>query len=164
MWNIHNKLPFWLHKICGDDLPSSLTFVDGGVIVSCKNGMIFQLLPVMGRQVLSTVKFISGDQEDPQMSSHANYDSCIGMLWTANNCCDSMLAFKINFDTSAPSPGGEDVGQGAYFNWAVEFCGPKPMVHFMILTADVDLHGDKVHATCVAAKVRPIYGLHLFSF
>ncbi|KAJ2968247.1 hypothetical protein NUW54_g13272 [Trametes sanguinea] len=46
MWNIRDKLPFWSHKIRGDDLPSSLTFVDGGVIVGRKKGTIFQLLPV----------------------------------------------------------------------------------------------------------------------
>ena len=99
MWNIRDKLPFWSHKIRGDDLPSSLTFVEGGVIVGRKNGTIFQLLPVMGRQVLSTVKFVNGDQDDPQMFGHANYDSRIGTLWIANNRRESMIAFKINFDS-----------------------------------------------------------------
>ncbi|PIL23859.1 hypothetical protein GSI_13610 [Ganoderma sinense ZZ0214-1] len=155
MWNIRDKLPFWSHKIRGDDLPSSLTFVDGGVIVGRKNGTIFQLLPVMGRQVLSTVKFVNGEQEDPQMFGHANYDSRIGTLWIANNRRDSMIAFKINFDAGAPSPGGEDVGRGAYFDQVVEFCGPKPTIHFVILTADADPHGDEAHAACVAAKVPP---------
>lgn len=163
MWNIRDKLPFWSHKIRGDDLPSSLTFVEGGVIVGRKNGTIFQLLPVMGRQVLSTVKFVNGDQDDPQMFGHANYDSRIGTLWIANNRRESMIAFKINFDSGAPSPGGEDVGRGAYFDQVVEFSGPKPTIHFVILTADADPHGDEAHAACVAAKV-PAGELALVAF
>lgn len=155
MWNIRDKLPFWSHKIRGDERPSSLTFVDGGVIVGRKNGTIFQLLHVMGRQVLSTIKFVRGDQEDPNMFGHANYDSRIQTLWIANNRRESIIAFKLNFDVGAPSPGGEDAGRGAYFDQVVEFVGPKPTIHFVILTADADPHGDEAHAACVAAKVPP---------
>ncbi|KAI0747987.1 hypothetical protein C8Q80DRAFT_1102878 [Daedaleopsis nitida] len=155
MWNIRDKLPFWSHKIRGDDVPSSLTFVDGGVIVGRKNGTVFQLLPVMGRSVLSTVKFVNGDQEDPHMFGHANYDSRIQTLWIANNRRDSMIAFKLNFDVGAPSPGGDEMGRGAYFDQVVEFSGPKPTIHFVILTADADPHGDEAHAACVAAKLPP---------
>ncbi|KAI8998769.1 hypothetical protein BD414DRAFT_476045 [Trametes punicea] len=156
MWNIRDKLPFWSHKIRGDDLPSSLTFVDGGVIVGRKKGTIFQLLPVMGRQVLSTIKFVSGDQDDSGMFGHAAYDSRIQTLWIANNRRESMIAFKLSFDSAAPSPGGGDEGgRGAYFEQVVEFSGPKPTIHFVILTADADPHGDEAHAACVAAKVPP---------
>lgn len=155
MWNIRDKLPCWSHKIRGDELPSSLTFVDGGVIVGRKNGTIFQLLAGMGRQVLATVKFVNGDQEDQQMFGHANYDSRIQTLWVANNRRNSMLAFKLNFDVGAPSPGGEDIGRGPYFEQVVEFTGPKPTIHFVILTADADPHGDEAHAACVAAKLTP---------
>ncbi|RPD65999.1 hypothetical protein L226DRAFT_550158 [Lentinus tigrinus ALCF2SS1-7] len=155
MWNIRDKLPFWSHKIRGDERPSSLTFVDGGVIVGRKNGTIFQLLPVMGRQVLSTIKFVRGDQEDPHMFGHANYDRRIQTLWIANNRRESMIAFKLNFDVGAPSPGGDDASRGPYFDQVVEFSGPKPTIHFVILTADADPHGDEAHAACVAAKVPP---------
>ncbi|KAI0781076.1 hypothetical protein BD413DRAFT_462702 [Trametes elegans] len=155
MWNIRDKLPFWSHKIRGDDQPSSLTFVDGGVIVGRKKGTIFQLLPVMGRQVLSTIRFVNGDQEDPQMFGHANYDSRIQTFWIANNRRESIIAFRLNFDSSTPSPGGEEGGRGAYFEQVVEFVGPKPTIHFVILTADADPHGDEAHAACVAAKVPP---------
>ncbi|KAI1785142.1 hypothetical protein LXA43DRAFT_1118280 [Ganoderma leucocontextum] len=106
MWNICDKLPFWSHKIRGNDLPSSLTFMDGSVIVGRKNGTVFQLLPVMGR--------------------------------------------------------GEDLGRGAYFDQVVEFSGPKPTIHFVILTTDVDPQGDEAHAACVAAKV-PELGSVAFS-
>lgn len=155
MWNIRDKLPFWSHKVRGDEIPSSLTFVEGGVVIGRKNGTVFQLLPIMGRSVLSTIKFVNGIRDDPDMFGHANYDSRIQTLWIANNRRDSMIAFKINFDVSTPSPGGEDNGRGAFFEQVLEFGGPKPTIHFVILTADADPHGEEAHAACVAAKVPP---------
>ncbi|THH32998.1 hypothetical protein EUX98_g1193 [Antrodiella citrinella] len=163
MWNIRDKLPFWSAKVRGDEIPSSLTFVEGGVVVGRKHGTIFQLLPIMGRNVLSTIKFVNGSREDADMFGHANYDSRIQTLWIANNRRDSMIAFKINFDVSTPSPGGEDNARGAYFEQVVEFVGPKPTIHFVILTADADPNGDEAHAACVAAKV-PIGELALVAF
>lgn len=155
MWNIRDpKLPFWQHRIRGDDMPSSLTFVDGGVVIGRKNGTVFQLLNGMSWNVLSTVKFVNGNGEDPDMFGHANYDSRIQTLWIANNRRESMIAFKINFDVNTPSPGGEDT-RGAFFDQVVEFVGPKPTIHFVILTADADPHGAEAHAACVAAKVAP---------
>lgn len=154
MWTIRDKLPFWSHRIRGDELPSSLTFVGDGVVVGRKNGTIFQLLPIMNRNVLSTVKFVNGSQEDPDMFGHVNYDARIQTLWVANNRRESMIAFKINFDVNTPSPGGEET-RGAYFDQVVEFTGPRPTIHFVILTADADPHGAEAHAACVAAKVPP---------
>lgn len=155
MWNIRDtKLPFWSHKIRGDDMPSSLTFVDGGVVIGRKNGTVFQLLNGMSWNVLSTVKFVNGNGEDPDMFGHANYDSRIQTLWIANNRRESMIAFKINFDVHTPSPGGEEA-RGAFFDQVVEFVGPKPTIHFVILTADADPHGKEAHAACVAAKMPP---------
>ena len=155
MWNLRDtKLPFWQHKIRGDDMPSSLTFVDGGVVIGRRNGTVFQLLNAMSWNVLSTVKFVNGNGEDPDMFGHANYDSRIQTLWIANNRRDSMIAFKINFDVHTPSPGGEET-RGAFFDQVVEFVGPKPTIHFVILTADADPHGAEAHAACVAAKVPP---------
>ncbi|KAL4250457.1 Enhancer of mRNA-decapping protein 4 C-terminal domain-containing protein [Abortiporus biennis] len=154
MWNIRDKLPFWSHKIRGDETPSSLTFVEGAVVVGRKNGTIFQLLPIMGRNILSTVKFINGAGNDPEMFGHVTYDSRIQTLWIANNRRESMIAFKINFDVSTPSPGGDDL-RGAFFDQVVEFSGPKPTIHFVILTADADPTGEEAHAACIAAKVPP---------
>lgn len=148
------KLPFWQHKIRGDDMPSSLTFVDGGVVIGRRNGTVFQLLNAMSWNVLSTIKFVNGAGEDPDMFGHANYDSRIQTLWIANNRRESMIAFKINFDVNTPSPGGEET-RGAFFDQVVEFVGPKPTIHFVILTADADPHGAEAHAACVAAKVPP---------
>ena len=89
------------------------------------------------------------------MFGHANYDSRIQTLWIANNRRESMIAFKLSLDPSAPSPGGEESGRGGYFEQVVEFSGPKATIHFVILTADADPHGDEAHAACVAAKVPP---------
>ncbi|KAI0703597.1 hypothetical protein BC835DRAFT_1262691 [Cytidiella melzeri] len=154
MWNLRDKLPFWSNRIRGDDMPSSLTFVDNGVVIGRKNGTVFQLLNVMGRNVLSTIKFTNGAMEDPDMFGHINYDARIQTLWIANNRRESMIAFRLNFDTSTPSPGGEEA-RGPYFDQVVEFTGPKPTIHFVILTAHADPHGVEAQAACVAAKVPP---------
>ncbi|KAI0340485.1 hypothetical protein BDW22DRAFT_1485930 [Trametopsis cervina] len=154
MWNIRDKLPFWSHRIRGDDMPSSLTFVDGGVVIGRRNGTVFQLLTVMGRNVLSTIHFVNGSGDDPDMFGHVNYDARIQTLWIANNRRESMIAFRLNFDVSTPSPGGEEV-RGPFFDQVVEFAGPKPTIHFVILTAHADPHGTEAQAACVAAKVPP---------
>jgi hypothetical protein len=154
MWNIRDKLPFWSHRIRGDDMPSSLTFIDNGVVIGRKNGTVFQLLNVMGRNVLSTIKFVNGTMEDPDMFGHVNYDARIQTFWVANNRRESMIAFRLNFDTSIPSPGDEEI-RGPFFDQVVEFAGPKPTIHFVILTAHADPHGVEAQAACVAAKVPP---------
>lgn len=154
IWRITDKVPYWNNKIPGDELPSSLTFVDGGLVIGRKKGTIFQLLPSMSRTVLSTIKFVNGPTEDPDMFGHANYDSRIQTFWIANNRRESMIAFKLNFDISTPSPGGQEM-RNAYFDQVVEFGGPKATIHFVILTADADPTGSEAHAACVAAKVPP---------
>ncbi|KAH9842849.1 uncharacterized protein C8Q71DRAFT_224221 [Rhodofomes roseus] len=155
MWNINDRLPFWSHRVRGDDTPSSLTFVENGVVIGRKNGTVFQLLSIMGRHVLSTVKFVNSVQEDPDMFGHVSYDSRIQTLWVANNRRDSLIALKVAFDNSAPSPVGEDIGRGAYFDQVLEFGGPRPTIHFVILTADADPTGEEGLAACNAAKVPP---------
>ncbi|KAG6379129.1 hypothetical protein JVT61DRAFT_11566 [Boletus reticuloceps] len=153
LWNVHDKSPFWTHRVRGDDLPSSLTFIDNGIVIGRKNGTVFQLLSVITKNVLSTFRFVNGAKEDPEMFGHVNYDSRIHTLWVANNRRDSLIALKIGFDVSA-SPSGELVC-GGFFEQVVEFSGPKPTIHFVILSADADPTGDEAHAACVAAKVPP---------
>ncbi|THV07877.1 hypothetical protein K435DRAFT_772233 [Dendrothele bispora CBS 962.96] len=152
IWNTQDQLPYSTHKVRGEDVPSSLTFVDGGIIVGRKNGTIFQLLSMTTKTVLSTVKFVNGAHEDPDMFGHVSYDSRIQTLWVANCRRESMIALKINLDTSMV--GGEEAIRG-YFDQIVEFPGPKPTIHFVILTADADPNGDEAYAACIAAKVPP---------
>ncbi|KAF8558471.1 hypothetical protein OG21DRAFT_1405181 [Imleria badia] len=161
LWNVHDKSPFWTHRVRGDDLPSSLTFIDDGIVIGRRNGTVFQLLSVITKNVLSTFKFVNGTKEDPEMFGHVNYDSRIQTLWVANNRRDSLIALKIGFDVSA-SPSGELV-RGGFFEQVVEFSGPKPTIHFVILSADADPTGDEAHAACVAAKV-PLGELALVAF
>ena len=152
IWNIHDRLPYTTDKIRGEDMPSSLTFVDGGIVVGRRNGTIFQLLSITTKHVLSTIKFINGNQEDPEMFGHVSYDSRIQTLWVANCRRESMIAFRINLESTVI--GGEEAMRGG-FDQAVEFSGPKPTIHFVILTADADPNGDEAHAACVAAKLPP---------
>ncbi|KAK2467049.1 hypothetical protein APHAL10511_001307 [Amanita phalloides] len=151
-WNIHDRLPYTTHKIRGEDKPSSLTFVDGGIVVGRKSGTIFQLLSATTKSVLATAKFINGIHEDPDMFGHVSYDPRIQTLWVANCRRESMIAFKLNID---PAASGHEDGHRYYFDQIVEFVGPKPTIHFVILTADADPHGDEAHAACIAAKVPP---------
>lgn len=153
MWNVHDKSPFWTHRVRGDDLPSSLTFIDDGIVIGRKNGTVFQLLSVITKNVLSTFRFVNGTKEDPEMFGHVNYDSRIQTLWVANNRRDSLIALRIGFDVSASSSSG--VIRSGFFEQVVEFSGPKPTIHFVILSADADPTGDEAHAACVAAKVPP---------
>jgi hypothetical protein len=148
MWNIRGQMPSWTQQIHGEELPSSLTFVDGGMIIGRKNGTIFQLLSMTTKSTLSTIKFIN-ETEDPGMFGHVNYDARIQTLWVANNRRDSMIALRLGLE------GGVSDEPRVYLDQVVEFTGPKATIHFVILTADADPHGDEAHAACVAAKVPP---------
>ncbi|KAK7049242.1 hypothetical protein VNI00_005843 [Paramarasmius palmivorus] len=152
IWNVQDQLPYSTHKVRGEDVPSSLTFVDGGIVVGRKNGTIFQLLSMTTKSVLSTIKFVNGSQEDPDMFGHANYDSRIQTLWVANCRRDSIIGLKISLESSVSN--GEEAIRG-YFEQVVEFTGPKPTIHFVILTQDADPNGDEAYAACIAAKVPP---------
>lgn len=126
------------------------------MVIGRKHGTIFQLLPNKSNNVLSTIKFVNGINngfaDDPDMFGHANYDSRIQTLWVANNRRDSMVAFKLGFDASSPGRGND---MRPYIEQVLEFSGPKPTIHFVILTADADPRGEEAHAACVAAKVPP---------
>ncbi len=106
LWNIPEKMPFWQQHIAGNGTPSSLTLLEAGVVIGRKNGTVFQLLPIMGDVVLSTVTFVNGTKDDPDMFGHVTYDSRIQTLWVANNRRDGFIAFRVVFETSTPSPGG----------------------------------------------------------
>lgn len=152
---MRDSLPYASHRIYGDDIPSSLTFVDGGIVVGRRNGTIFQLLSMSTKNVLSTIRFVNGIQDDPDMFGHISYDARIHTLWVANSRRDSLIALKLHLDPSyATAPGGEDNGRG-HIDQVVEFSGIKPTIHFVILTADSDPHGDEAHAACIAAKIPP---------
>ncbi|KAF7295306.1 hypothetical protein MIND_01069900 [Mycena indigotica] len=160
IWNIHDRLPYTTHKIRGEDIPSSITYVDNGIVVGRKNGTILQLLSITTKNVLSTIKFVNGNTEDPDMFGHVSYDSRISTLWVANCRRESMIALKLHLESSMGP--GDDAFRG-YIDQVVEFPGPKSTIHFVILTGDADPHGDEAHAACVAAKV-PVGELALVAF
>ena len=154
LWSIAESTPPWSYKVKGEDIPSSLNLVDGGIVVGRKNGSIFQLLSYKGKSVLSTVKFVNSNRpEDPEMFGHITYDNRIQTLWVANNRRDSMIALRIGSDGFAPSPTNDDGAKNLFIEQIVEFGGPKPTIHFVILTADLDPTGEEALAACVAAKV-----------
>lgn len=152
LWSIRDRSAYANHKIPGEDVPSSLTFIEGGLIIGRKNGTIFQLISSMHHvmSVVSTLKFTKGAQEDYDMFGHVNYDARIRTLWIANSRRNSLIAARVGYD----APPGDEL-QVAYFEQVCEFVGPKPTIHFVILTADADPHGDESLAACVAAKEPP---------
>ncbi|KAJ3932683.1 MAG: hypothetical protein NXY57DRAFT_92220 [Lentinula lateritia] len=152
IWNVQDQVPYSTHKVRGEDYPSSLTFVEGGIVVGRKCGTIFQLLSMTDKTVLSTVKFINGSFEDPDMFGHACYDSRVQTLWVANSRRESMIGLRINLETVTVN--GEEAIRGC-FEQALEFSGTKASIHFVILTADSDPNGDEAYAACVASKVPP---------
>ncbi|KAJ3997522.1 hypothetical protein F5050DRAFT_1399834 [Lentinula boryana] len=152
IWNIQDQVPYSTHKVRGEDYPSSLTFVEGGIVVGRKCGTIFQLLSMTDKAVLSTVKFINGSSEDPDMFGHACYDSRVQTLWVANSRRESMIGLRINLETVTVN--GEEAIRGC-FEQVLEFSGTKAAMHFVILTADSDPNGDEAYAACVASKVSP---------
>lgn len=85
------------------------------------------------------------------MFGHINYDSRIQTLWVANSRRESLIALKLHIEP--PYIAGED-GRG-FIEQVAEFSGIKSTIHFVILTADSDPHGDEAHAACVAAKIPP---------
>ncbi|KAG6836648.1 hypothetical protein H0H93_005478 [Arthromyces matolae] len=160
IWNMHEHLPFSTHTIRGEDVPTSLTLVDGGIVIGRKNNTIFQLLSHTTKQVLSTIKFVNTLQDDNEMFGHACYDPKIQTLWVANNRRESIIAIRISLESSYIN--GEEAIRGG-FDQIVEFSGPKPSVHFVILTAESDLNGKEANAACLAAKI-PLGDLALLAF
>ena len=67
LWNMRDRSPFWSQKVAGPGLPSSITFLDGAVVIGRQNGTYFQLLPVMGGTVLGTLSFVNSAKEDLEM-------------------------------------------------------------------------------------------------
>jgi len=84
------------------------------------------------------------------MFGHASYDSRINTLWVANSRRDSMIAFRVNLESTVV--GGDEAIRGS-FDQVVEFGGQKPTIHFVILTGDADPTGEEAQAACIAAKV-----------
>jgi len=162
-WSLQDVIPYGINKVRGEDIPSSIAFVDGGIVIGRKNGTIFQLLAYSSKAILSTIKFINSlapNHDDPEMFGHANYDSRIQTLWIANSRRDSIIACKVNIESSYIN--GEEIVRGQ-FEQIVEFAGPKPTIHFVILTADSDPTGAEAHAACIAAKL-PAGELALVAF
>lgn len=85
------------------------------------------------------------------MFGHVCYDARIQTLWIANSKRESIIAFKLNQDLPVL---GDESGRG-FVEQVAEFSGPKPTIHFVILTADADPRGDEAYAACIAAKVTP---------
>ncbi|KAG8981882.1 hypothetical protein FRC05_000024 [Tulasnella sp. 425] len=119
LWSIKDKLPFWSGRVHGEGLPSSIDFLEGGLVVGRNQGNIVQLLPVMSTTVLSTIKFSLGGAsntgsnaskaavENPElMFGHLCYDPASRILWVASSARNSLFAVRIGTD-STPVPSAQ---------------------------------------------------------
>jgi hypothetical protein len=144
-------VPFWNHRVHGDDVPSSITVLGSldTIVIGRQNGTVFQLFSAVSMDVLTMIKFANGQKEDPAMFGHINYDPTVQTLWVANSRRSSLIAFKIGFRNTSSASGKV---KEAFFDQIVEFSGPKPMINFVILPTDADPTGEGARNVSVGAK------------
>ena len=103
MWNVANQQNIWSGKINGEGQPSSMFFVESGVIIGRKRNTVVQLLPNSSTNVLATLRFTTSEaiQDEKDFFSHIAYDSRLKILWAANSHRSSLMALKINHEATS---------------------------------------------------------------
>jgi hypothetical protein len=98
-----NQQSFWSGKVNGEGPPSSLFFVESGVIIGRKRNTVVQLLPNSSTNVLATLRFTTSEaiQDEKEFFSHIAYDSRLKILWAANSHRSSLMALKINHEATS---------------------------------------------------------------
>ena len=143
LWSIKDKLPFWSGRVPGEGLPSSIDFLDGGLLVGRKQGTVLQLLPVMSAQVAATIKLTIGPkvarEDDESIFCHVGYDPRIKTVWVAHSARASLFAVRLSFDASA-SP-SIDMDRSTPVSSPVveqiaEFPTPMQCINMAILVSD----------------------------
>lgn len=113
MWNLANQQSSWSGKVNGEGQPSSLFFVESGVIIARKRNTVVQLLPNSSTNVLATFRFTTSEaiQDEREFFAHIAYDSRLKVLWAANSHRSSLMALKINHEATSAlaAPGFEQV-------------------------------------------------------
>lgn len=117
LWSIKDRLPFWTGRVPGEGLPSSIDFLEGGLLVGRKQGTVLQLLPVMSATVAATVKLnippppggkgkdvIPTSTDEEGIFAHVGYDPRIKTIWAAHSARASLFAIRLSFDTSSGGP------------------------------------------------------------
>jgi len=144
LWSIKDRLPFWSGDVLGEGQPSSIDFLNNGIIIGRKQGTILQLVPIMGTNVLSSVKFTSSAdrelEEDGRMFGHVSYDPRIRTLWVANSARASLFAFRVAIDSinSSSQITLDDPSQGVtgHFEQVIEFPTPAPTINITLVQPD----------------------------
>jgi hypothetical protein len=127
----------------GEGLPSSIDFLDGGLLVGRKQGTVLQLLPVMSAQVAATIKLTTGAkvarEDDESIFCHVGYDPRIKTLWVAHSARASLFAVRLSFDASAsPSiePDRSTPVSSPVIDQIAEFPTPMQCINMAILVSD----------------------------
>jgi hypothetical protein len=113
MWSVADQQNVWSGKVNGEGQPSSLFFVESGVIIGRKRNTVMQLLPNSSTNVLATLRFTTSEaiQDEKEFFSHIAYDSRLKILWAANSHRSSLMALRINHEATSmlPAPSFEQV-------------------------------------------------------
>ncbi|KAG8865326.1 hypothetical protein FRB96_000216 [Tulasnella sp. 330] len=157
LWSIKDKMPFWSGRVHGEGYPSSIDFLDGGLVVGRNQGNVIQLLPVMSTNVLSTIKFVFGSggsapsgnngpkaavESQELMFGHLCYDSASKILWVANSARNSLFAVKMGADenpvasvqTQTTEPTSPTMRPA--FDQIVEFPCSMPTINLTVVPAE----------------------------
>ena len=125
-------MPYWSGRVQGEGAPSSIDFLDGGLVVGRNQGNVIQLLPVQSTNVLSTIKFVLGkplgDNQD-LMFGHFCYDPASKILWVASSARPSLFAVKIGADAFADNI-------RPTFDQIVEFSCSAPAINLTVVPAE----------------------------
>ncbi|KAG9015018.1 hypothetical protein FRB94_007090 [Tulasnella sp. JGI-2019a] len=157
LWSIKDKMPFWSGRVHGEGYPSSIDFLDGGLVVGRNQGNVIQLLPVMSTTVLSTIKFVfasSGGapqgsngpkaavESQELMFGHLCYDSASKILWVANSARNSLFAVKMGVDETPVPPTQTQTAEPTSptmrpaFDQIVEFPCSMPTINLTVVPAE----------------------------
>lgn len=115
LWNIKDRLPFWTGRVPGEGLPTSIEFLDGGLLVGRKQDTILQFLPVMSASVAATVQLVtplhldesggkdrkatSSTTDEESIFAHVKYDPRIWTVWVVPSNRSSLFAIRFGFDS-----------------------------------------------------------------
>jgi hypothetical protein len=149
LWRIEDKQPLWSEVISDDHPPSSLKFIDGGVLIGRGDDTAFQLLPAMSNTVSATIRFCAPSKPASFMTSAfgvVEYNPHAQMLWVATNQRGSLFGLQLGFE--GPVPGGRPFVQKV-----VEFGGINSAIDMSLLPADMHPRGSDAEAVCTAAGI-----------
>ncbi|KAF8310180.1 hypothetical protein DL93DRAFT_2169871 [Clavulina sp. PMI_390] len=148
LWDIKLRSAFWTGRVPGEGLPSSIDFVDGGLLVGRKQGTVLQLLPVMSASVAATVKLVTPGTtktaggasvtDEDSVFAHVGYDPRIKTVWVAHSSKPSLFAVRLALEPPSFSTSNGTVTTTAgvpSIDQIIEFPIPMQCINMAILVS-----------------------------